>query len=81
MDEIDNKNVEEKSSWWYWFKKLDGNMAECNNCDWVKDRGPGFNLKIIFKFYTIDNFSKIHQHSKKPFALETQRIVHGEATS
>ena len=42
MDETDNRDAEEKSSWWYWFKKLDGNMAECNNCDWVKDRGPGF---------------------------------------
>lgn len=37
-----------KSSWWYWFRKLDANLAGCKNCDWVKSRGNGWKFLISY---------------------------------
>jgi hypothetical protein len=45
---MENQITEEKASWWYWFKKLDGNLAECNKCGWLKNRGAGWVSTLDF---------------------------------
>lgn len=36
-----NSGADGMVSWWYWFEKLDGNIAKCKHCEWTKNRGQG----------------------------------------
>nr|CAD2175092.1 unnamed protein product [Meloidogyne enterolobii] len=45
--DLDSEPPPCKSSWWYWFTKLDENLAGCKNCDWVKSRGNAKSTSIL----------------------------------
>nr|CAD2181841.1 unnamed protein product [Meloidogyne enterolobii] len=45
--DLDSEPPPCKSSWWYWFSKLDENLAGCKNCDWVKSRGNAKSTSIL----------------------------------